>query len=85
MSERKDAPKHRDQLLVSVAERQSTREEKMRKDKPGLPIEAAASHLVTAGVGWLALRFFRLFKRQQRSLQEASGEPKPDSSHGVHA
>ena len=39
-----------------------------------IPIEAAVSHVVTAGVGWLAIRFFRAFKRQQKTLQIASGE-----------
>ena len=74
----KDAPKSRDQLQVSGGDGPKVREDKSRKQRSGLPIEAAASHLVTAGVGWLALRFFRLFKRQQRSLQEASGEPEAE-------
>lgn len=51
-----------------------SRQRRTKQLPVGLPIEAAASHLLTAGVGWLALKFFRMFKRQQREVQIASGE-----------
>ncbi|GAX75337.1 hypothetical protein CEUSTIGMA_g2782.t1 [Chlamydomonas eustigma] len=39
-------------------------------------LEAAAAHLLTAGVGWIAVKVFRLFKRQQKSLEDASDQLK---------
>ena len=48
-----------------------------------IPIEAAVSHVVTAGVGWLAIRFFRAFKRQQHTLQIASGKKSSWSAHKI--
>eukprot|EP00955_Chlamydomonas_euryale_P045221 353088-Chlamydomonas_euryale.AAC.21 len=38
---------------------------------PSIPIEQAAAQLLTAGLGWVAVRCFRMFKRQQKVLASA--------------
>ena len=69
------APSHEAGEQDKVAKEDNNRLRRSKQLPVGIPMEAAASHLLTAGVGWLALKFWRMFKRQQREVQVASGEP----------
>jgi hypothetical protein len=80
----RDAVKAKDQLKDKSAGSSSSKDASRSKDvvpssgrgRNNLPIhlEAAAAQLVTAGAGWLAIRFFRLFRKQQQLVASASSE-----------
>jgi len=70
------APSHEAGEQDKVAKEDNNRLRRSKQLPVGIPMEAAASHLLTAGVGWLALKFWRMFKRQQREVQVASEQLK---------
>jgi hypothetical protein len=70
-----DAGAHSETLGPDSSDPTLAKEKSPNSHVSHVSLEAAAAHLLTAGVGWIAVKVFRLFKRQQRSLEDASGAP----------